>query len=183
MYYEIQGEGEPLALSIGLGTDISEWQRIIQPLAQHHTVIAFDNRGAGRTDTPEQAYTIERMADDTDGLLRALGIERADIRGVSLGGRIALALALAHPERVDKLVLVSTSARAAWRPWWFGLAGMLSSALRPHGAARRNMGANAHSAGQARQDHAMCACRGAACRDCWLNAGAVRWRPYLLPLP
>lgn len=129
MYYEIHGEGEPLALIVGLGIDISEWQTTtIQPLARRYKVIAFDNRGAGRTDKPDQPYTIERMADDTNGLLRALGVERADVLGVSMGGRIALALALAHPERVGKLVLVSTSARVAGRPWWFGLAGLLSSA-------------------------------------------------------
>ena len=128
MYYEVHGEGEPLAMIPGLGTDVSEWQSIIQPLARHRKVIAFDNRGAGRTDKPEQPYTIEQMANDTDGLLRALGVERADILGVSLGGRIALALALAHPERVGKLALVSTSAHVARRPWWFGLAGLLSSA-------------------------------------------------------
>lgn len=128
MYYEIHGEGEPLALILGMTTDLSEWQRIIQPLAQHYKVIAFDNRGAGRTDKPDQIYTVEMMAEDTEGLLRALGIARADILGVSLGGRIALALALAHPERVNRLILVSTSARVSRRPWWFGLAGMLSRA-------------------------------------------------------
>lgn len=68
------------------------------------------------------------MADDTDGLLRALGIERAHILGVSLGGRIALALALRHPERINKLILVSTSARIAKRSRWFGALSLLSSA-------------------------------------------------------
>lgn len=124
MYYELHGAGQPLALIEGLGTDLSEWGTIIEPLAQSHQVIAFDIRGAGRTDKPDEPYTIEQMAEDTDGLLRAIGVERADILGISLGGRIALGLALAHPERVERLVLVSTSARVQ-RPWWFGLVSLL----------------------------------------------------------
>ncbi|HEY8323495.1 MAG: alpha/beta fold hydrolase [Ktedonobacterales bacterium] len=127
MYYELRGEGQPLALIEGLGTDLSEWEAIIEPLARHYEVIAFDNRGSGRTDKPNEPYTIEQMAEDTDGLLRAIGAERADILGISLGGRIALALALAHPERVRRLMLVSTSARVQ-RPWWFGLLSLLHSA-------------------------------------------------------
>ena len=128
MYYELHGAGEPLALIPGLATDVSEWGTIIEPLAQRYQVIAFDNRGAGRTDKPDQPYTVELMAEDTAGLLQALGVERANILGVSLGGRIAQALTLAHPERVAKLILVSTSARNSRRPWWFGLAGLLSNA-------------------------------------------------------
>lgn len=127
MYYEIHGKGEPLALILGLGTDISEWDGIIRPLAQHYRVIAFDNRGAGRTEKPDQPYSIELMSGDTEALLKALAIERANILGISLGGRIALALALAHSERINKLILVSTSAKGAKRSWWFGPLSLLSS--------------------------------------------------------
>lgn len=127
MYYEIHGEGEALVLISGLGTDVSEWGSIIHWLAQQYRVIAFDNRGAGRTDKPDQPYSIEMMAGDTEGLLGALAIERAHVLGISMGGRIALALALAHPERIGTLVLVSTSARAAKRHWWFGPLSLMSS--------------------------------------------------------
>jgi len=129
MHYELQGEGEPLALIVGLGTDISEWDGIIHPLAQRYRVIAFDNRGAGRTDKPDQPYSIEQMADDTEGLLRALAVERAHMLGVSMGGRIALALALTHPQCVNKLVLVSTSATGARRSWWVRTLREVSSGL------------------------------------------------------
>ena len=88
MYYEIHGEGEPLVLILGLGTDISEWGGIIHWLAEKFQVLAFDNRGVGRTDKPDIAYTIEMMADDTAGLMQALGIQQAYIVGISLGGRI-----------------------------------------------------------------------------------------------
>ncbi len=128
MYYELHGAGEPLTLIAGLAADISEWDAIIRGLAQHYQVIALDNRGAGRTDKPDIPYTVEMMAEDTFGLLQALAIERTHVVGCSLGGRIALALALAHPERIDKLALVSTSASRPKRPWWFGLAGLASSA-------------------------------------------------------
>lgn len=121
MYYEIHGEGRPLVLICGLGNDISEWESTIRWLAQHYQVIAFDNRGAGRTDKPDQPYSIEMMAGDTYGLLRALDIDRATMLGVSMGGRIALALALAHPEQIDRLILVSTSARGIKRTWRFQL--------------------------------------------------------------
>ena len=127
MYYEIHGDGEPLVLIVGLGTDISEWDGIIRWLANKYKVLAFDNRGAGRTDKPDIHYSIEMMADDTAWLMQALGIEQAHILGISMGGRIALALALRHPKSIKKLILVSTSARSIknWRSYFFG---MLSSA-------------------------------------------------------
>ncbi|MFL5656084.1 MAG: alpha/beta fold hydrolase [Ktedonobacteraceae bacterium] len=123
MYYEIHGDGEPLVLIVGLGTDISEWDGIIHWLAQKYKVLAFDNRGAGRTDKPDTHYSIEMMANDTAGLMQALGIQQAYILGISMGGRIALALALQHPKSVKKLVLVSTSARSIknWRSHFFSM--------------------------------------------------------------
>lgn len=127
LYYEIQGTGAPLVLIGGLSNDLSESVAITGPLAEHRQVIAFDNRGAGRSDKPDQPYSIEQMAGDTAGLIRALGIERADVLGISMGGRIALDLALAHPEQVNRLVLVSTSARIHARPWWFGLTTRLAT--------------------------------------------------------
>jgi len=111
VYYEIHGDGDPVVLIAGLGTSISPYKRIIDRLAQNYRVLAFDNRGVGLTDKPDIPYTIEMMAEDTAGLLGALGIPRADVIGVSMGGRIAMALALQHPEVVRSLVLASTSAR------------------------------------------------------------------------
>jgi 3-oxoadipate enol-lactonase len=125
MYYELQGEGEPLVLIAGLRLDISEYHGIDSWLAQKYQVLAFDNRGAGRTDKPDIPYSIEMMANDTAGLMQALGIQAAHIIGISMGGRIALALALQHPELVKKLVLVSTSARVRKRGWRFRLMELL----------------------------------------------------------
>ncbi len=115
VYYELQGHGQPLVLIAGLGTDISPYRAIIRRLAQKYMVLAFDNRGVGRTDKPDIPYTIEMMANDTAGLLNGLGIKRADVLGISMGGRIALELTLQHPEAVRALVLASTSARVKRR--------------------------------------------------------------------
>ncbi len=115
MYYELRGEGEPFALLPGLGSDVSDYARIIEGLSKHYRVVALDNRGAGRTDKPDTPYSIEMMADDAAGLLTAVGISSTHVLGHSMGGRIALALALRHPELVRSLVLVSTSARVSGR--------------------------------------------------------------------
>jgi pimeloyl-ACP methyl ester carboxylesterase len=111
MYYEIRGEGEPLVMIAGLGNDLTTFEPVIARLSEKYRVIAFDNRGTGRTDMPDIPYTIEMMADDTAGLLKALEIKQAYVLGISMGGRIALALALQHPELVKSLVLTSTFAR------------------------------------------------------------------------
>lgn len=119
IYYEIHGEGEPLVLIGGLANDITDYTdhtKIVFELAQHYKVIVFDNRGAGRTDKPDIPYSIAMMAGDTAGLMQAIGIQQAHIIGVSMGGRIALELALEHADMVKKLVLVSTAARTI-RTW------------------------------------------------------------------
>ena len=64
MYYEIYGEGKPLVLIGGLGIDLSEFDGVNRWLAQKYRVLAFDNRGAGRTDKPDIPYSIEMMAHD-----------------------------------------------------------------------------------------------------------------------
>jgi len=124
MFYEETGGGEPLILIMGFGGDHLAWAFQVRALAEHYRVVTFDNRGAGQSDAPEPPYTIRTMADDTAGLIAALGIERAHVVGVSMGGMIAQELALAYPGRVRSLHLGCTTARpdthmkallAAWR--------------------------------------------------------------------
>jgi pimeloyl-ACP methyl ester carboxylesterase len=111
MYHEVHGDGPPLVLILGLATDVSELGGLIGGLAEHYRVLAFDNRGVGRTDKPDSPYSVEMMAEDTIGLMRATGFERAHVVGISLGGRIAMELTLRCPDMVARLALVSTAAR------------------------------------------------------------------------
>ena len=108
IYYEIHSAGEPLVLIAGLNSDHTLYRRFLPRLATNYQVIVFDNRGVGQTSQPDIPYSIEMMADDTAGLLDALGIAQAHILGTSMGGRIAAALALRHPYHVKSLILVST---------------------------------------------------------------------------
>ncbi|HLH62615.1 MAG TPA: alpha/beta hydrolase [Ktedonobacteraceae bacterium] len=124
MYYEIHGAGEPLVLIAGLNSDHAMYRGVLPQLAAKYRVIAFDNRGVGQTDKPDIPYSIEMMANDTAGLLQALDITRAHILGTSMGGRIAVALTLKHPDLVKSLILVSTvmtmkGIPQTWRPLIF----------------------------------------------------------------
>lgn len=87
MYYEFHGAGDPVVLIGGLANDLSESGQLIARLARTNRVLAFDNRGAGRTDKPDIPYSIEMMAEDTAGLMRALGIGAATVLGISMEGR------------------------------------------------------------------------------------------------
>jgi pimeloyl-ACP methyl ester carboxylesterase len=113
IFYQEAGpaDGEPLVLIMGWGGDHTAWASQLPAFAERHRVIALDNRGAGQSDQPDVPYSIPGMAEDTLGLLDALGIARAHICGASMGGMIAQEIALGHPERVVTLQLHCTLAR------------------------------------------------------------------------
>ncbi|MFZ5643283.1 MAG: alpha/beta fold hydrolase [Bacillota bacterium] len=109
IYYEIKGEGFPLVMIMGLGANMDWWTPELEDkLAKNFKLILFDNRGAGRTDAPKEDYTIPLFAKDTVDLMTGLGIEKASIFGISMGGMIAQQVALSYPERIGKLVLGCT---------------------------------------------------------------------------
>jgi 3-oxoadipate enol-lactonase len=111
MFYMEAGAGEPLVLVMGFGGDHLAWGLQIPAFAAKYRVIAFDNRGVGQSDAPDVPYTTAMMADDAVGLMDGLGIERAHVCGVSMGGMIAQEIALRHPSRVRTLQLHATLAR------------------------------------------------------------------------
>jgi 3-oxoadipate enol-lactonase len=86
MYYEVHGGGQPLLLIMGLGSDSSNWMLQTMEFSKGYQVIVFDNRGVGRTDAPDIPYSVKMMADDTVGLMDAIGVKEAHVLGMSLGG-------------------------------------------------------------------------------------------------
>ena len=106
--YDVRGSGSPLVLIQGVGVGRWGWEPVAARLARRFQVISIDNRGIGASDTPPGHYSTRAMANDVLAVLDHAGIQGASLVGTSLGGMIAQELALAHPERVDKLVLVAT---------------------------------------------------------------------------
>jgi len=106
--YEIVGQGQALLLIMGFGMPGAAWAPMV-PFFSGFQCIYFDNWGTGLSDKPDGPYTIADMAEDASALLRGIGIERARVYGISMGGMIAQELALRHPEQVAKLVLGCTT--------------------------------------------------------------------------
>ncbi len=108
MFYEIHGEGEPLVLLHGayMSNDVN-WAGLIPTLAQEHQVIAVELQSHGRTTDRDTPITYEGMADDVAALLDALQIEETAVFGYSMGGAVAIRLAIDHPEKVTRIVAAS----------------------------------------------------------------------------
>jgi pimeloyl-ACP methyl ester carboxylesterase len=104
-----RGQGAPLLLIHGLGYARWGWEPVLLPLVERFSVVCFDNRGIGESDAPPRPYTVAEMAGDAVQVLDEAGVERAHVVGTSLGGMVAQELALAYPERVDRLVLACTT--------------------------------------------------------------------------
>jgi pimeloyl-ACP methyl ester carboxylesterase len=111
IFYQEAGEGDPLVLLMGWGGDHTAWALQAPAFSPEFRCIAPDNRGAGQTDQPDLRYTIRMLADDTVGLMDALGVTRSHIAGLSMGGMIAQEIALNYPKRVRTLQLHATLAR------------------------------------------------------------------------
>ena len=108
IYYQVKGEGNPLVLLMGFGADGNVWEKHLAEYQNHFKCVVLDNRGVGKSDAPEGPYTTGMMASDTTAVMDHLGIDQAQIAGISMGGAIAQSLALNHPSRVKSLALIST---------------------------------------------------------------------------
>ena len=109
--YEIAGEDPWVVMSHSLACSLEMWDPQVPALKGSYKVLRFDTRGHGRSDAPAGAYALEQMADDLDGLLQALKVERPHFVGLSMGGMIGMTYALKYPGRLRSLVLCDTSSR------------------------------------------------------------------------
>jgi 3-oxoadipate enol-lactonase len=109
--YSWHGSGEPLVLIAGLGAKGTSWRPFLERAASEFRVLTFDNRGCGAAPPLSGPTSIRAFAREALALLDQLGVERAPVIGRSMGGMIAQELAAMAPERVERLVLVSTTAR------------------------------------------------------------------------
>ncbi|HEX2621596.1 MAG TPA: alpha/beta hydrolase [Phototrophicaceae bacterium] len=124
MYYEIHGIGKPIIVIHGAYMAIEAMGAIVPRLGESRQVIAVELQGHGHTgDIADRPLSYEALADDIDALMAHLNIETADILGYSMGGGVALQVALQHPERVNKLILVSSSYNSqGWYPEMYAAA-------------------------------------------------------------
>src|SRR5215831_15678400 len=110
IYWDEEGNGDPILLIMGLGYPAIAWYRTRPVLAREFRTIALDNRGVGRSERPSGPYPIPLMASDAAAVLDAAGVENAHVYGVSMGGMIAQEFALQYPQRVRSLILGCTAA-------------------------------------------------------------------------
>jgi pimeloyl-ACP methyl ester carboxylesterase len=131
-HYETHGAGDPVLLISGLGGPAVNWLFQIRDLSPRYRIITLDNRGVGETDLPEApVYPTGQLAEDAAALLDHLGLERAHVVGASMGGTIAIELAIRHPRLVRSLTLCCTWAQGDGRflrtiESWMALAPRLS---------------------------------------------------------
>ncbi|MBC2697827.1 MAG: alpha/beta hydrolase [ANME-2 cluster archaeon] len=111
LFYEVHGEGEPIIFSHGWMCDCSVWNSQIEFFSEKYKVIAYDQRGHGKSDKPKSDYSIETLSNDLYSLIQELNLEKVILVGHSMGGMTAITFALNHPDKVSKLVLVGTSAK------------------------------------------------------------------------
>jgi 3-oxoadipate enol-lactonase len=111
IHCEISGSGPVVTLAHSLATDHTLWDELAAVLSKHLTVLRYDARGHGQTSAPEGDYTFPQLVDDLVGLLDELRIERTHFVGLSMGGMLGQHFALSHPDRLNRLALVSTTSR------------------------------------------------------------------------
>lgn len=120
VHWKLEGmDGAPaLVLLNSIGTDMDLWDPLLPMLRARHSLLRIDTRGHGASDVPAGDYTLDELAGDVFAVMDTAGIAHAAVAGVSLGGMIAMQMALSQPGRVDAAALICTSAtmdKAAWQ--------------------------------------------------------------------
>ncbi|MFZ5920706.1 MAG: alpha/beta fold hydrolase [Chloroflexota bacterium] len=109
LYYEINGQGQPVLFIHGLGSSSRDWEMQVPSFSERYRVVTFDLRGHGKSGKPPGPYRMAQFAADTAGLVRALEIAPAHIVGISLGGMVAFQLAVDAPELVRSLTVINSA--------------------------------------------------------------------------
>jgi pimeloyl-ACP methyl ester carboxylesterase len=118
VYYAVYGQGAPIVLLHGGMVSMEVFGPVLAQLAENHQVIGIDLQAHGRTLPFDRPMSFEAMADDVAGVIRYLGLPKADVLGFSMGGGVALRVGIQHPDIVDRLVLVSTPyAYSGWHDY------------------------------------------------------------------
>lgn len=112
-YYELHGHGQPLVLVAGYTCDHLVWLNLLEELSKHFQVLLVDNRGVGQTKDHGQRLTVDLLANDIITLIDKLKLPKPHIVGQSMGGTIAQCIAATAPQKINKLVLMNSSAK--WR--------------------------------------------------------------------
>ena len=176
IWYEINGDGEPLVQIPGAGLGLRNFSRVTPVLARHFQVLDFDVVGTGKSTPTPPGYTLQDWTNDLRDLMDLLEIPRAHLHGTSTGGFTALQFASQHPERVMKMALVGVVAR-------YDTAMRLNRKIAKALAANVGMGAVAELTAQEVLTRTIWTVRKPA--RCWSRCGphSVRYPQTLISLP
>lgn len=110
IHYLVEGEGKPLTLIHGVGANLHNWDQVVERMRDKHRILRLDMRGHGGSNGITSACTLESFVDDVRHAMDMAGFEKSDLAGFSLGGMVAQLFSIMHPDRVDRLALLSAVA-------------------------------------------------------------------------
>ena len=119
IHYELSGDSGPvLVMGNGLGSNLRMWDKVLPRCEEQHRVLRYDMRGHGGSSVPAGPYTLDQLGYDVLSLLDFLGMDRVNVCGLSMGGQVAMWLAIHAPQRLNRIVLANTGARILTAEMW-----------------------------------------------------------------